>query len=333
MICAMVLALAVSADGPGLARKLIDDFKFTEAIKVIGDNLKKPSDRQRLVRLHELEGIAWSALNRTDQARAAFARLLTLDPQREPPQELSPRARTSFLAARTLARREPLSLVVSPSGRDESLRLTSLSVRYQTSSLLPASVLRVSTSSDGSNEVQVTKPITTPVGEVTVPLSARGVQWTVDLLDNVGSVLATTSGSEAAPALVLPPPPPPPVAVEAVSAPAAPSVQVRPAGVVVAGVGLAAAAVGVVFAVMTGSNRARLANPPLNADGTVNGLTQVEAARLRDSLPTTAALATGLLIGGSLAMVAGTLLAFVGTSSAPVSVQVSPLGVSLSARW
>lgn len=330
----VVSVMLAAAPSPVRARGLIDEFKFAQALKVIAEALTKPNDRETLIKLYELEGIAAGASNQVAPARASFAKLLTLDPQREPPTELSPKLRTAFFAARTQARRETLSLTARPVKRNAAQIIEQLTVAYTSSSVLPASAVRFTTASDGGQERTTSVPVSGTSGERSVSLDARALVWRVELVDEVGSVLASTAGEERAPAVVAVPAAPPqaPLVVTAPPAPAS-SFRVRPAGVVLGAVGVVALGVGAAFGLATSSNRSRLLDPPLNPDGTVMGLTQVEAERLRTSLPTTATLATALLIGGAAATVGGVLLALIGVNDGPASVMVSPWGVSALVLW
>lgn len=324
-----VLAVSPAADTRlASIKSQVDAFKFDKALAEVADAKQLPDlSRDQLITLFELEGIARATKGDAAGAKDAFARLLTLDPSHPASQDLPPKVRTLYFSARSLAEREPLKLTAEEATRiDGQVRL--LSVRLARSSLLPATAVRWSVSVDGAAPVTTTQPLTEePTASLAV--NGRGVSWSATLLGARDAELATVAHEELPP-LVVAPPPPPPVLLSAEPAPD----WGRPVGLLIAGGGVGAAAVGVVLAVQAADARRQLTQPTTDANGAVTSLTEAKAKQL-DTQATTGALAANvLMVGGGVLAAAGLTVFFVGPHGGPtVALAPAPGGIVASGSF
>lgn len=333
---ALSLAVLVAGATPGAqglakARALFDDFQLAKVKGAVNEALQEPGlDTPTLISLYELEGLSAATLGDGASARAAFARLLTLDPAREPPRDLPPKGRTFFFAARTLAQREALELTAQVPERTGGF-IEGVAVTFKRSALLPAVAVRFTVSIDEGAPTSTVVPLT-GADQASLPVHGKRVKWSAALLGAREAVLRVVEREELPP--VEAPPAPPPVAVTA-PAPAPVATWVRPVGLTLGAVGLAAVGTGVAFGVMANDARAKLAQPNVDANGVVQGLTQVEAQRLDQAALTNAAIANTLFIAGGAVTVTGALMWLLGprAEAAPVALSVSPAGVFAAGRF
>jgi hypothetical protein len=314
------------------ARVLIDDFQFDKALALLGELAKEPGlDQPTLINLFELEGIARATKGDATGARAAFAKLLTLDPAHPIPGELPPKVRTLYFGARTVAQREALELTANePTFADG--HLDQLSVQVKNSALVPAKSVRFTVSIDGAAATSTVVPL---AAEPRVTLAVKGAQvkWSAELLGANEAVLRRVERDDAAPVPVVsptPPPPPPPAVT------ATPGDWQKPTGIVLGAGGLVAVGVGVALGVQASDARAKLANATTDANGVVTGVTQAQAAQLDATARSGALAANVLMVAGGVAAVGGALLFLLApppASGPAVSFSFGPGGVVAAGRF
>jgi hypothetical protein len=153
-----------------------------------------------MARLEFLLGVSSAALGSTEDARAAFIRLLGMDPTQKLDRELSPRLRAPYLEARGFwsSNRERLTV----SARLES---NALSVVLSDPAKMVNRV-RLRLRSAGQGEFLDSVRVARPTLRIALPENARDhdVELAVTLLDQFGNTVAE-QGTQAEPLLIRPP--------------------------------------------------------------------------------------------------------------------------------
>jgi hypothetical protein len=339
MISSLALVLVLAAPSPAQrladARKLVDELQYEQALKTLNVAIDqaKDVDRETLIGLYALSGIAWSATDKAPKAKEAFQRLLSIDPGYELSKDLPPRTRTPFFEAKTwLAGTTPVAAKVEPARAGEAV--TALEITVTDNALVAARALRVTLQVPGQGEVTSTPKL--DKGHATVPVGAPSARWTVEVLGDKG-VLSVATG-EATPIEVAPLVTPPPMPQVQAPAPAPTNRGwMRPTGVTLGVAGLAALAAGGVFGFLSSDARSQISSAQKNEQGVVTGITEREAAQLDAQARTYATVANVLFISGGVLAATGIGL-FVfgddGTPDAPtVTLWLSPLGSSATVRF
>lgn len=113
----------------------------------------------------------------------------------------------------------------------------------------------------------------------------------------------------------------------------APMPATRIAGIAVAGGGVLAAGVGVVFGVMASSTAARITNAEKDASGRIIGLTRVDALALDEQQRTQATLANVLIISGAALAAGGATLIILSTRDTQVALVPQAGGVAVAGSF
>jgi hypothetical protein len=338
----LVVAITLLAPPQKLteARQLADEFKFDKALKAVDAALLLPElDRETLLALYELGGVVAANLDKPAKARDYFTLLLTVAPEHQLSKNLPPRTRTPYFEARSkVTSLGSLALSAGPATRVDG-RVQTLTFTAHDSPVLAARAVRVRLELDGAAPITQTVKLDASKRAVIAAVGLR-VKWVAELLGDRNAVLEVVSRDEQPappPKLVadLPPPPLPPAQVTAVTA-TTPG-WLKPTGLVVGGLGVAALGVGAAFGVLSSNARSTIANAAKNDQGLVVGLSQASAASLGVTAVTDATIANGLLIGGAALTATGLVMTIVasvqGSAPPPVSMLIGPSGVAVAGRF
>jgi hypothetical protein len=333
----LCLATAAGAASPRLeeARKLIDDLEMEAALKALDAADKtEGNDRQTVLEILTLQGIAFGTLSKEAKTRDSFRKLLLLDPEAKLPNDLPPRVKTPFFEAKEWAATNgPFTATAGATfgnGLVQSVKLT-----MQKDVLRLARTARFHLKIDGATQ-DVDVPFT--AGKAEAPVAKAGVAWWAEVLSErkgvlllVGSANAPREDGAQSP-VARAGPVTEPLAVET-QAPVAGGWR-RPTGFVLLGAGAVAAGVGVILGAQSGAARARLTNATRDEQGRVTGLTQAEAGPLEAGANTQAAVANVLFgVGGALGA-AGVVLVVLGPAGEPtVALSPAPGGVFVSGHF
>lgn len=333
----VLAAPAPAATGPAQrltdARQLMDELKYEQALKLVTATLDhaRDVDRDTLVGLYELSAIASAAVDRASKAKVAFQYLLSLAPNYELSKNLPPRTRTPFFEAKTwLEGTMPVGASVDAEADEVTVKTLRISV--SSNELLRARSVRVVLVTPGG---ETTKELPVQAGPLVVDVGAKFARYTVEVLGDKG-VLFVVNG-DAAPVKVQAPvvTEAPPVGVTA-PAPSGGGRWMRPTGITLGAVGVAALIGGGVLGFLSTSARNTIANAETSSAGVVVGLTEREAQALDAQARTFAVVANVLFVaGGVLAATGVGLFVFGGDSAdAPaVTLQLSPLGGFAQVRF
>lgn len=334
VLAAPVTAPASAADRLGDARKLMDELKYEQALKVANAALDqaKDVDRETLVGLYELAAIASATVEKSSKAKVAFQYLLTLVPDYQLSKNLPPRTRTPFFEAKTwLEETKPIGATVTVDADEAQVK--SLNIAVTDNALIRARAVRVSLVLPNREDTQEL-PLTN--GAASLPVGAKAARYTVEVLGEKGVLLVATGDAETVkPAPVVATTDAPPVGVAA-PAPDSSRGWMRPTGIAVGATGVAALAVGGVLGFLSSDARSKIANAEKNADGVVTGLTEREAAALDAQARTFALVANVLFVAGGVLAATGVGLFLFGGDSADapaVAVQLSPFGGFATVRF
>ena len=335
---ALVLLSALTASPDSRlseARQLAEEFQYDKAAKTVEAALQLPDIcRDTLIGLYELLAIAHATLDRPARAREAFVKLLVIAPDHRLSKNYPPRIRTPYFEARAeAARLGPVSLTADPVTRVGG-RVSELSVRVQDNPLFPARLVRFSVSEDTAPP-RVEKVAPSASKQAVLVVDARALKWSAELLGERDIVLQRIEREEAAPpepvAVVepLPPPPPPPLLT-----PSEPPRWLRPFGIAVGALGIAALATGGVFGYLSADARAKVDGATTD-DAGVTQMGQRVAAEL-DLVARRDALVADVLfvVGGVLAATGIGIIDFgLKPSPAQMALFVGPAGLGLFARF
>lgn len=303
-----LLLLARSVDPLAEAQRAFDDLQFERALTLTPAPANWSGfSRVEVVHALTLRALCLASVKRDDEARLAFRQLLALEPTWQLPDQFGPRVRTLVLEAKdAVSRAGQVSLGVEAGSvvlsGDASGLAQSVSMSWRTAA--------------------GTKSVKAPLANrIAAPWSTNEpVDVWLTLLGPADSVLLEW-GTAAAPKHLAP-------AVVATSVTESAPTRLSTfgiAGIVAAGVGVAALGGGIFALTQADQPRAVLAAATRDADGRITSLTQREAFLL-DARATGAWQAAGvLLIAGGLAVAAGVTLFLLG----PVTVSASPSGASL----
>lgn len=334
MLIASLCALLAAAPNPQLAQaeQLISDIRYAEAEKALAAAWAVPNNpRPVTLRILELQGIVASVLGRP-QARDYFQRLLAIAPDHKLPEGQPPRVRTPFYEAKgMLSEAPPTRFSASASVDADGVRLSAVTadplglgrkVRFHTRK--------------GEAWRQTDVPL---VGLAPTVSAGRGtIWWWAELLgENDGALLL--AGSEEEPFVAQAPELAVPLAAEAEPKPqpAERAVAAGPSRPVLVPVLLwsgAAAALGLGIGLGAASSGAyaQVNAAERDSSGVVTGMTQQEAAALRETGRAEAAVANVLFVSAAVLTGAGVLV-FVLTPAAPVAIAPAPGGVAVSGTF
>jgi Flp pilus assembly protein TadD len=105
LIVCMTLAptLAAAAENAALAqaKTKAEDLDYAGALKLLDAALEvEGNEREALLEIYELKGVAWATLGKLDKARDAFRTLVVLDPGHALSGAHPPRVKTPFYEAK-----------------------------------------------------------------------------------------------------------------------------------------------------------------------------------------------------------------------------------------
>ncbi|MBM4778671.1 MAG: hypothetical protein GQE15_13290 [Archangiaceae bacterium] len=304
-----LLLLAQSVDPLAEAQRAFDELQFERALTLTPPPANWSGfSREEVVHALTLRALCLASVKRDDEARLAFRQLLALEPGWQLPDQFGPRVRTLVLEAKD---------AVSRGGR-LSLAVESGAVVIGGDAFGLAQSVAMSWRMAGE-----TKSVKAPVANRIEPpwSSSEPVDVWLTLLGPADSVLLEW-GTAAAPKHLAP------AVVASTPGPAQTPTRLSTfgiAGIIAAGVGVAALGSGVFALTQADQPRAALAAATRDAEGRITSLTQREAFLL-DARANGAWQAAGvLLVAGGVALAAGVTLFLIG----PVTVSASPSGASL----
>lgn len=302
-----LLLLAQSVDPLAEAQRAFDELQFERALSLTPSPTSwKNFSREEVVHALTLRALCLASVKRDDDARLTFRQLLALEPSWQLPDQFGPRVRTLVLEAKD---------AVSRGGR-LSLGVESGAVVISGDSFGLAQAVAMSWRTAAE-----TKTVKAPLANRIEPpwSTSEPVEVWLTLLGPAESVLLQWGTAEAPKRLgrelgvMLP-------------APATRLSTIGIAGIVAAGVGVAAIGGGLFALTQADQPRAALAAATRDAQGRITSLTQREAFLL-DARATGAWQAAGvLIIAGGVALAAGVTLLLIG----PLQVSASPSAVSLT---
>jgi len=333
--CLPLVLLALAASNPDVARAvtLMDELQYPEAARVLDAAGKRPgNDRATVLQILELQAVIASTLEQGARARGFFRALASIAPDYQLSRTYAPKVVSLFTEAKSwVAKRGALRLEADPAPAG---RVASLSARVAADPVKLAREVRFHYRADRG--AWRTEAVPLAAGRASVPVTARRVEWWVELLGEAQSVLAQ-QGTERRPLVwgaVELEMPPPPIAGRAPGM--SPLGKVPPAkgessalalaGWGVVALGGASAGAGGYFGWRSSQARARISGAAAGPDGLVHGLTQAEAFTLDDQARKDAWVANALFIAGAAVGAGGIAMVVFGQ---PVEVGVSPGGVSL----
>ncbi|MBX7117064.1 MAG: hypothetical protein K1X64_22285 [Myxococcaceae bacterium] len=194
---AAATAEAAETEAPAVseARSLMAAVKYKEAAKVLALALAKgETDAETTQRLFELSGIVAGTLNRPEQARDFFLRLLSVNPEARLTKRYPPRVMTPFFEAKASAEKNlGLGFNVMPARVKEG-RVTHLMVELQRDPLAMARTVRLYWR-DGADEWQgLERPAS--LGVLAFEVSGTEVQWHAVLVGENGVALVTLASRD-----------------------------------------------------------------------------------------------------------------------------------------
>lgn len=300
-----LLLLAQSVDPLAEAQRAFDELQFERALSLTPSPASwKDFSREEVVHALTLRALCLASVKRDDDARVTFRQLLALEPSWQLPDQFGPRVRTLVLEAKD---------AVSRGGR-LSLAVEAGAVVLSGDSFGLAQAVAMSWRTAAE-----TKTVKAPLANrIEPPWSAsEPVEVWLTLLGPADSVLLQWGTDEAPKRLGV---------ALAAPAPATRLSTIGIAGIVAAGVGVAAIGGGLFALTQADQPRAALAAATRDAQGRITSLTQREAFLL-DARATGAWQAAGvLIIAGGVALAAGVTLLLIG----PLQVSASPSAVSLT---
>lgn len=335
-----------AAERVDAARKLVADSKFKEAAAELDAISKLPNnERATVVAIYELSGLALGGLKQAPRAKAAFQKLLVLEPNFKLAGKVPPRTAALFKdAKKTIAQAGGGGLKseqLTPELKGGKVNAIYVSVENDPAGI--AKTVRMHLKLDGGPWTVKEVP---SLPTTSVEAGGKAVQWWLEVLGENGAALfvlgsetdwlfdgvpgttppAKTGAVAAAPKKEEPKKDAPkkdaPVAetkANLVPAPKeAPAELTKseplkapgPLSLVIAGTGVASAGAGAIFGVLSSSARTRVLNPNIDpATGYVTGINRAEALDLEKQSQTNAVVANTLL-GVGAGLVIGGLVAW-----------------------
>lgn len=325
------LAAMAQADNAKLveARALFDDLELEKAAKALAAAEAIPGNpRQTVLQILELQALVYGTMNKEAKARDACRALLLLQPGFVMPKDQPPRVRTPYLEAKEWAEANPLVLAPSTRGCEEAACTPVVQVTKDTLRLIKKVRFVLLEGPEPK-----TREVVPEAGSARVALTASRVQWRAEVLGKADAVLlelgpftaglpaekpvATSTSLE--------------TAVTTTTAGAASGPPWRPIGYAVAGGGVLAAGLGVLFGVLSAQARGRITGAMVDGAGLTTSITQRDAAEAERLARSQATLANALFVTGGVLVAAGVVFFIVGAPASPesVSLSVGPSGLSV----
>jgi tetratricopeptide (TPR) repeat protein len=189
-------ATARGQDALAEARQKLENLDFPGALEASERALESPqAGPAELVDAYRIKGLSLSALHRMEESRAAFTKLLSIDPKFLISADISPKLSAPFQQALVKARElEPISLVHIPAGPRKNPQLNELSVKLKSDPHSLVKQLRACYRT-GTGPWSRTPPVeVSQPGSFTLPLPAKApstdVWYYFEALTAAGGVLA-----------------------------------------------------------------------------------------------------------------------------------------------
>lgn len=311
------------------AEDLVAQVRYADAEKALNQaRAQQRNPRETLLRILELQGVVAATLGNAAKARTHFQQLLSLAPDRKLPEGQPPRVRTPFYEAKGMAS-EAAAMSFSAAAETPPEGLT-LRARLSADPATLARKARFHVREVGGAWKLTDKPISSGTA-VVLPGPGR-YEWWAELLGEQDATLfsagsddkpfvdgaVSTAPGAAAPVSDVP---------RVVAPPPKASSGINPVPIVLIGAGGAAAVGGIVAGVLSRSALGKVENAPKDSEGFVTGMTQREAAALRDQAKTQA-IAANVLFGAAVALAGtGAVIWLFSGSSSKVAFIPGPGGV------
>lgn len=335
--------------------ELMSQYKYAEArLSLAKARATKGVDRESLLRILQMQGIAAGQLRLTASAVTSFRELLVLDPTHKLDDDYAPRVMTPFFEAGQLVTAEgALEFIESQVEMRSDSATLGVEVGKDPLNMARAVVFHVKKASGW--EV-VRKNLKSKRASLNV--NSTEVSWWAELLGDNEAQLALV-GSETSPRAVtsiqstpdvplaqsLPPVGPhdelsPPLNADAYpesdlptrlekKSPRASGTALRTASYFVLGTALVTAGIGVGFGVKSSNSFTELKNVQRDENGTITSLTERQAQSVATAAARDGMVANVCFVGAGALAVGGALMWWFG---APVAVVPSPNGVFVSGR-
>ncbi len=311
------------------ARALFDDLELEKAAKALATAEATPGNaRQTVLQILELQAIVYGTMNKEARARDACRALLLLEPGFVMPKDQPPRVRTPYLEAKEWAEANPLLLAPSTRGCEEAACTPVVQVTKDTLRLIKKVRFVLLEGPEPT-----TREVVPEGGSALVALAASRVQWRAELLGKADAVLLElgpfTAGLPAEKPVASPTTLE--TSVTTTTAAAASGPPWRPIGYAVAGGGVLAAGLGVLFGVLSSQARGRITGAMVDGAGLTTSITQRDAAESERVARSQATIANALFVTGGVLVAAGVVFFIVGAPASPesVSFSVGPSGLSV----
>lgn len=316
--------VATAAPNPKIAeaRRLFEELELEKAAKALAAAEAQPdNDLEQVLEVLELQGLVFGTLGKDTKAFDAFRKLVLLKPDYALGGDQPPRVRTPFYEAREwVAQNKPLEVVPSATA---STGGTELSVAVKKDTLRVVKRGRFLVTGREPMEAALSE------GALLAVVPEKRCEWRVELLGAKDAVLRRLgpfvheSQATAGPATAATSPPV--SATEPVTPPAKTSA-LRPLGVVLGSVAVAAFGVGLGLGLGSSSDRARVTGASVTPTGLVDGVTQREAAALESRSTTMASTANVLFVSAGVLAASGLVFFLLGAPAETVSLGVGPAG-------
>lgn len=185
------LEKAASALAEGRAPQAL---KMLDAVAAVGK-----LDKENLVQLYQLRGIALAAMKKEPQAKAAFQAMLWLQPDAGLPPSADGKAFKPFRAAKDWSRAAPgLEFRAEPAATDDKGKVMQIAAFVKNDPLKLVRKVRFHIRANEGSWTSVVEPVQSSYAAAAT--EADGVEWWAELLADRDSVMATLN-SEADPVL------------------------------------------------------------------------------------------------------------------------------------
>lgn len=355
----LTAGLAVAAPMPELekAAAALADGRAPQALKMLDAVAAVGKlDKENLVQLYQLRGMALAAMKKEPQAKASFQAMLWIQPDAGLPPSADGKAFKAFRSAKDWSRAAPgLEFRAEPAATDDKGKVMQIAAFVKNDPLKLVRKVRFHLRANEGSWGAVVEPV--QASYAATATEADGVEWWAELLGDRDSVMATLNSEEdpvlegKAKAKKQQPvakaevkktddkPSDAPVAEKAeekepeaapvaeATAPGKPFVVtgVRGLGFGLAAVGAVSAIIGVVCGAASAGTRGELNALP--SDGTlITTMTQKEAMEKEASANGLASAANVLLIGGGVLAATGIVLVIAGGPSDDAKVTLAPAG-------
>jgi hypothetical protein len=190
LVCCSSLALGeVRQADLDKAARLVFDQKYEAAARMLEVAARQTGNRRETVlRILELQGVAYSQLNQEAKARAAFQQLLTLDPKRDLSGKYTAKVAKPFeLAQQWAMDNPPLEVLAEPAATDGSGRVMQIAVKVKNDVLKLAHKVRFNVRPEGLKWSEIDVDI--QGSYAAAGTDAEAVEWYAEVLGERDAVL------------------------------------------------------------------------------------------------------------------------------------------------